>query len=36
VAQYVPEEEISTFIKRADGKMYAAKNAGKNRICCAQ
>lgn len=32
VAQYVSEEEISAFIKRADENMYAAKNAGKNRI----
>jgi len=36
VAQYVPEEEISAFIQRADENMYAAKNAGKNRICDGQ
>ena len=36
VAQYIPKEEISTFIKRADENMYAAKNAVKNRICCVQ
>ena len=33
VAQYIPGEEMSAFIKRADKNMYAAKNAGKNRIC---
>jgi len=32
VAQYIAEEEISAFIKRADENMYAAKNAGKNTI----
>jgi diguanylate cyclase (GGDEF)-like protein len=36
VAQYIPGEEISAFIKRADANMYAAKTAGKNRICYAQ
>jgi two-component system cell cycle response regulator len=36
VAQYVPEEEISALIRRADENLYAAKNAGKNRICGAQ
>ena len=33
VAQYIAGEEISAFIRRADRNMYAAKNAGKNRIC---
>jgi diguanylate cyclase (GGDEF)-like protein len=32
VAQYIPGEEITTFIKRADKNLYAAKNNGKNRI----
>lgn len=36
VAQYVPQEELTAFVKRADENMYAAKNAGKNRICGAQ
>lgn len=36
VAQYIAGEEISAFIKRADENMYAAKNAGKNRIRGAQ
>lgn len=36
VAQYVPQEELAAFVKRADENMYAAKNAGKNRICGAQ
>lgn len=36
VAQYIPGEEILGFVKRADQNMYAAKNAGKNRICGAQ
>ncbi len=32
VAQYIPGEEILTFIKRADENMYVAKNEGKNRV----
>jgi diguanylate cyclase (GGDEF)-like protein len=36
VAQYIQGEEILSFIRRADENMYAAKNAGKNRICCVQ
>jgi PleD family two-component response regulator len=32
VAQYIPGEEITTFIKRADQNMYAAKHKGKNRV----
>jgi diguanylate cyclase (GGDEF)-like protein len=36
VAQYIPGEGITTFIKRADINLYAAKNEGKNRICFSQ
>lgn len=36
VAQYIPGEEITAFIKRADKNMYAAKNMGKNRIYFSQ
>jgi len=36
VAQYIAGEELSAFIKRVDQNMYAAKNAGKNRICGTQ
>jgi diguanylate cyclase (GGDEF)-like protein len=36
VSQYIPGEEITTFIKRADKNLYAAKNEGKNRICFSQ
>ena len=32
VAQYETGEKLDTFIKRADGNLYAAKNEGKNRI----
>jgi diguanylate cyclase (GGDEF)-like protein len=33
VAQYIPGEEITALIKRADINLYTAKNKGKNRIC---
>ena len=32
VSQYKPEEELKSFIKRADTAMYMAKEQGKNRI----
>jgi diguanylate cyclase (GGDEF)-like protein len=32
VAQYISGEEITTFIKRSDQNMYAAKHKGKNRV----
>lgn len=32
ISQYKPEEEMSSFIKRADNAMYTAKRQGKNRI----
>lgn len=33
VAQYIPDEDFSVLIKRADENMYTAKKNGKNRIC---
>ncbi len=32
VAQYIFEEELSAFIKRADNAMYVSKEKGKNRV----
>jgi len=32
VAQYIPGEELSAFLKRADENMYLAKRDGKNRV----
>lgn len=32
VTQYVPGEELSVFLKRADASMYTAKKEGKNRV----
>jgi len=32
VSQYNPEEDIASFVKRADNAMYTAKREGKNRI----
>jgi len=32
VTQYCPEEDISTFVQRADRAMYMSKNSGRNRI----
>jgi diguanylate cyclase (GGDEF)-like protein/PAS domain S-box-containing protein len=32
VTQYVPGEELSAFLKRADASMYQAKKEGKNRV----
>lgn len=34
VAQYQLDEEMKTFVNRADQFMYRAKNEGRNRICC--
>lgn len=33
VVEYLEEEAISEFVKRADTKMYQAKNTGKDKIC---
>jgi diguanylate cyclase (GGDEF)-like protein/PAS domain S-box-containing protein len=33
ISEYVPGEEISEFIKRADRRMYLAKEQGKDQIC---
>jgi diguanylate cyclase len=32
VAEQQPEELIETTVKRADGRLYEAKNAGRNRV----
>ena len=32
VSRYIPDEQVSTFLKRVDGAMYKAKKAGKNRV----
>ena len=32
VTQYCPEEDIATFVQRADRAMYMSKNSGRNRI----
>jgi len=32
VTEYIPGEELSSFLKRADDSMYRAKKAGKNRV----
>jgi diguanylate cyclase (GGDEF)-like protein/PAS domain S-box-containing protein len=33
VAQYIKEEDIHEFIKRADKRMYKAKQKGKDQVC---
>ena len=34
VSQFEPGEPLENFIKRADGLLYAAKDAGRNRVIC--
>ncbi|WP_373485837.1 sensor domain-containing diguanylate cyclase [Acetobacterium malicum] len=34
VAEYLPEEEINTVMKRADDALYKAKKLGRNRVEC--
>ena len=34
VAQYVPSEQLTTFINRVDAAMYKAKQGGKNQVVC--
>ncbi|MDR2014648.1 MAG: diguanylate cyclase [Azoarcus sp.] len=33
IARFSPEEDLETALSRADAAMYAAKRAGKNRVC---
>jgi diguanylate cyclase (GGDEF)-like protein/PAS domain S-box-containing protein len=33
VAQYIKEEDLQDFIKRADKRMYKAKQKGKDQVC---
>ena len=34
VTQYVPTEDITAFVKRADTAMYASKDEGRNKVSC--
>jgi len=36
VAQYLPNEDLSSFMNRADKAMYRAKEQGKNRVIFAK
>ena len=36
VTQYVPAEELSVFVQRADQAMYASKQSGRNRVTVLQ
>jgi predicted signal transduction protein with EAL and GGDEF domain len=36
VAQALPDESADHLTSRADAALYAAKNAGKNRVCMAE
>jgi diguanylate cyclase (GGDEF)-like protein len=33
VAQYLKDEDIMDFLRRADQNLYAAKAAGKDQVC---
>ena len=34
VTQYRQDEEISSFVQRADQAMYQSKQAGRNQVSC--
>ncbi|MDL2269957.1 diguanylate cyclase, partial [Desulfosarcina sp. OttesenSCG-928-G17] len=34
VTQYIREESVTDFVKRADAAMYRAKQAGRNKVTC--
>ncbi|MBU6315495.1 MAG: diguanylate cyclase, partial [Acidobacteria bacterium] len=36
VAQWRPGETLEQVFDRADAAMYAAKQSGRNRVCCAE
>jgi two-component system cell cycle response regulator len=34
VTQYRQEEEIASFVQRADQAMYQSKQSGRNKVSC--
>ena len=34
VTQYLPTEDITAFVKRADAAMYASKDEGRDKVSC--